>query len=141
MRRFTEFYSTTFLTEAYLCEGPPAPGNQLFHKDLGIPPPLAAGPAVGLKLSYGYHAPERAAEKGIATLPQSVPAGYQLIEVESSRGRAVKWVVRFAYDNVEDLVMVIVPSGFVKTIWKNRRSDRHSTLQRSLYTAPNAFKV
>jgi hypothetical protein len=97
MRRFTEFHTTDFLTEAYLSEGPPLPGNQLFHKDIGIPQPLQVGPPAGMKLFYGFHSEvERAVPKGIdlrSCRPSSLP-NYQLIEVESRQrdGAPQKWV-------------------------------------------------
>jgi hypothetical protein len=49
--------------------------------------------------------------------------------------------IRAPYDNVNDLVIVILASGKVKTVWKNRRSDTHATLNRSLFTAPKMFRA
>lgn len=131
-----------FLTEHayYLFEGPPAPGNQLFHKDLGIPTTVS-GPPVGMRLYYGYHsAQERAPEKGIAVLPDFVPPNYTLVEVETNRGAPVKWVIRVPYNAQDDLVLVVLPTGKVKTVWKNHRQDTHRTLNRSIYTLPGQLQ-
>jgi hypothetical protein len=138
MLRFLQY--VTEETLYYLLEGPPAPGNQLFHKDIGIPPPVSSGPQVGLRLTYRGHPIDRATQKEIGNLPQSVPANYTLIEVESSRGVPVKWVIRVPYDNADDLVIVLLPTGIVKTVWKNHRNDVHRTLNRSIYTMPVQFK-
>jgi hypothetical protein len=142
MLSFTEF----LLSEEtyYLIEGPPLPGNQLFHKDIGIPQPLQVGPPAGMKLFYGFHSEiERAVPKGIdlKKLPPFVPPNYQLIEVEARQrdGAPQKWVIRAPYDNVNDLVIVILASGKVKTVWTNKRADTHRTLNRSIYTRPQDF--
>jgi hypothetical protein len=135
MINFTDF----LLSEEaayYLLEGPPAPGNQLFHKDLGIPPTLAQGPPAGMKLYYRGHPIDRATQKEIRNLPPYVPANYTLIEVESHRGAPVKWVIRTEHfnDPQNDLVIVILPNGSVKTVWLNDKRDTHRTLNRSYYT-------
>jgi len=51
----------------------------------------------------------------------------------------VKLVVRVGYDKFRDLVLVLcgfsfeISSRFVKTVWTNRVSDGHSTLNRNVY--------
>ncbi len=131
-----------FLEEAYGNWNAPkvVTSTQLFHKDIGIPGPLKSGPPVGMKLSYGFHSKLRAQEKGIENFPSNLPA-YQLIEVESQFGKASKWVVRVPYDARRDLVLVILPNGFVKTVWPNWRNDDHKTLKRFLYNTPKEYRV
>lgn len=122
---------TQFITEASV---------QLFHKDIGIPAALL-GPRPGMPLRYGYHANERAAEKGIHTLPAALPDKFTVIETEATNGRSSKWVVRFTFDAVNDIVLVVLPDGFVKTSWLNAKSDLHKTLKRHLYTHPSQYRV
>jgi hypothetical protein len=118
----------------------PSPAVQLFHKDIGIPTSLAK-PLPGMRLRYGYHAAERAQEKGIDKLPTALPTSFIIIETEATNGVTSKWVVRFSYDQVNDIVMPILPDGFVKTAWLNAKVDTHKTLKRFLYTDPRNFRV
>lgn len=52
-----------------------------------------------------------------------------VVEIEVLAGRPVKAVVRMPYDGSCDLVLVIHPDGFVRTLWLNRRTDNHSSLK------------
>jgi len=116
-------------------------GNvQLFHKDIGIPPVLAK-PTPGMPLKYGYHAADRMAEKGIHNAPKALPSAFTIIETESTGGRATKWVVRFPYDKTDDVVMALLPDGFVKTAWLNSNTDLHKTLKRHLYADPRSLRT
>ena len=126
---------------AFITEGPSHPDAQLFHKDLGIPPSLLKSLA-GLPVTYGYHAKQAAADDGLYTLPTRVPQMYSVVEVESVKGRPTKWVIRFPIPNtVDDMVMVVQPDGFVRTVWVNKQNDHHKTLKKWLYTTPDKFKA
>ncbi len=113
---------------------------QLFHKDIGLPIGLAM-PQAGLSLRYGFHAQDRQAEKiPSGALPKTLPNGFTVIEAESVRGKAMKWVVRFPFTADSDLVLVITMDGFVKTLWLNKKSDLHKSLNRSAYLKPNQWR-
>jgi hypothetical protein len=117
------------------------PGAQLFHKDIGIPATLA-GPRPGLRLNYSNHAKRAALDDGLKSVPASLPAQFTVIEVESLRGQPLKWVVRMERENTtRDLVLVVQPDGFVRTVWTNERNDAHKTLKRHLYTPPQQFRA
>ena len=114
---------------------------QLFHKDIGLPAGLAM-PYAGLTLRYGFHAQDRQAEKiHDAALPKTLPNGFTVIEAESVRGKATKWVVRFPFNAVDDLVLVVTADGFVKTLWTNKKSDLHKSLNRSAYLKPQQWRM
>jgi hypothetical protein len=122
-----------------------SPAVQLFHKDVGIPAPLKSGPPVGLRVNYGRHATESAQNDRYGNclhlLPATTPAKFQLIEVEAQGKTILKWVIRFplAEGDKRDLIMVVQPDGFVRTVWINLHDDKHSTLKRHLYTSPNQY--
>ena len=51
-------------------------------------------------------------------------------------GRVAKVVVRAELDDVNDVVLVLIPGPRewrVKTVWLNNRTDSHKTLDRSRY--------
>jgi hypothetical protein len=56
-------------------------------------------------------------------------------------GRVSKFVVRLPYDGTCDIILSLVPWDWenlatVKTVWLNRRDDKHSTLRKELYSKP-----
>lgn len=110
---------------------------QLFHKDIGIPANLT-GPSVGLQLVYSNHAIDQSIRKDI-TLP-SFLSRYTLVEVEIDRKWIQKWVVRVHYSDQDDLVLVVQPDGFVRTVWLNSKTDTHKTLDRSQYARPEYYR-
>lgn len=109
----------------------------LFHKDVFMPPSAQSPVYVG-KLMYSHHAilAAKSDRYGKMTLPESFdPKNAELIESElSDDGTTVlKQVWRQALDEHRDLVLVLLPSGKVKTVWINHRRDTHPTLQVSKY--------
>lgn len=111
----------------------------LFHINAYGLPPLKIGTLNGVVLSY--HAQTRALEKGIkvkmADLATFVPSNWQLIELEVVNGVPIKIVARQPFDEIEDLVIVILrKERLIKTIWFNRRDDTHLTLDKSPYSKP-----
>jgi len=99
----------------------------LYHKDIYWPE-SAARPLGGLPLRYGGHATGRAQKLGVS-LPATLPERFELIEVELDQGEVQKWVTRFPWTTNDDLVMVVKPNGFVKTVWLNHKDDKHCTLR------------
>jgi hypothetical protein len=114
----------------------------LFHRDIGFPADLdiTLYTRRPLALRYSSHARRAAAgdRYGAAILPQvlHVAAG-DLVEAEVLSAPVVtKLVVRTRYSATLDLVLVVLPCGFVKTVWFNKRDDQHGTLDRSKYAHP-----
>jgi len=109
----------------------------LFHKDVFMPPSAKSPVYVG-KLMYSHHAIKEAQSDryGSMTLPETFdPEAAELIESElSDDGTTVlKQVWRQALDENRDLVLVLTPTGRVKTVWINQRRDTHHTLQVNKY--------
>lgn len=109
----------------------------LFHKDVFMTA-LAASPVYEGKLSYTLHAIKESHTDrfGSISLPETFSAAKaELIESEVSDDgtRVLKQVWRQPLDNYNDLVLVITMEGRVKTVWVNRKSDKHSTLHRDKY--------
>lgn len=109
----------------------------LYHFEVYLPEQCKV-PAYEGKLKYSLHARKEAASDryGTIDLPDVFKAANaQLIEVEFDirRNRIIKQVWRQPLDESRDLVLVIQPDGFVRTVWVNLRSDVHRTLNPSRY--------
>lgn len=67
-------------------------------------------------------------------------ADEEIVELQFETEQPVKAGARIAWDDNNDLVVVLMPPRqgrfFVKTMWFNRASDKHRTLDRSKYVKP-----
>lgn len=95
-----------------------ATNPELKHIDLGQ-----------VELNYSWHALKRSSEKNIRLKPSLVVKG-NVVETESINNRTIKLVVRTTYNDTHDLVLVVLPGGFVKTVWLNHKKDTHKTLNK-----------
>jgi len=112
----------------------------LFHKDIGIPSDLAR-PKVDMPLRYSQHAKSEALKEGITTMPFfQLPVAHTVIETEVLQGQVTKWVVRLPLDDEWDVVLVVQPDGFVRTLWLNAHDDTHRTLKVWMYTRPSSLQ-
>jgi len=109
----------------------------LFHSDVFMPArykqPIFEG-----ELKYGSHAKGagKSDRYGSIELPRVFDATKaQLIEVEydESEDKIVKQVWRQPLDEARDVILVINPDGFVRTVWINMRKDKHRTLNAARY--------
>jgi hypothetical protein len=112
-----------------------------YHKDIGIPKPLQGGPKSDMALFPSRHTMQRMAQKGINVIPQTVAdlGKFQLIEVSAIEATPITWVVRTRYGGGKDLVMVILSTGLIKTVYLNGNGDQHGTLDRDRYAHPDEF--
>lgn len=91
-----------------------------------------------LNVRHGRHTLDRAKEKGI-NLPNTVEISEKtVIEIDTSEGE--KYTVRFHHDAKNDIVMVVMGDGFVRTAWLNAKNDRHRTLDKSRYSRLTSTK-
>ena len=109
--------------------------NFLFHSEVFMPAKFNARFETTLK--YGRHAVEAASNDryGKVDLPAKFDSACAtLVEVETdSDSKVLKKVYRVCLDATRDLVMVIQPDGFVRTVWVNLRTDKHRSLDRTRY--------
>ena len=114
----------------------------LYHFQLGFPETLKIKDQYTFNLAYSKHALQaaRTDRYGIMRLPESViiPRNY-IVEVESQDDvEADKIVFRIPYEYEEDLdlcIVVITDTQFVKTVWFNKLTDVHTTLDKSRYSS------
>ena len=72
---------------------------------------------------------------GVIHPPKSISLTEKdIVEIEVENGHVDKVVARIPYDDFSDLIMVFIPEigigeGIVKTVWKNDKNDKHSTLK------------
>jgi len=115
----------------------------LYHKDVGFPDDLdmPRGFRPVLNLKFGPHASEEALSDkyGEIRLPHRVDIRKGDIFEIGVRGKVVsKLAVRFSYDDTKDIVLIINPAdGFVRTVWFNKKSDAHKSLDTSKYAKPD----
>ncbi len=115
--------------------------NGLFHRDVLMPPGLAAQACKRFVLTFSHHAKQacRTDRYGVIIPPVRItPTVEQLIEVEAASGFVTKAVARLPHDSTRDLIVVYIPEGetaHVKTLWFNLNSDKHFTLDKSRYVA------
>lgn len=88
-----------------------------------------------LRLRYSKHACERINEYGIFTPPNFIDSvDCDIFEIEDTDVR--KYALRYPYNAIDDLCMAVDENGFVRTIWLNKRTDKHATLRKNLYNRP-----
>lgn len=107
---------------------------KLYHSDVFVPPQYFNPLNLGLRLHYSAHARSEAAKDrlNLDALPKRLPY-HRVIEVEVDEQGVSKVVVRIHFTHGYDLVLVVLPDGFVKTLWLNATDDQHATLNRSRY--------
>jgi hypothetical protein len=118
-------------------------GVGVYHKNIGFPA-RTLWPLGSFPLRYSAHA--RAEARGDPSgdvehlLPAEVDLGRSEVVEARVQGRRVRlMVVRTRLDEGRDLVLVVVTAGTVwavKTVYCNRRDDRHDTLDKSRYDRP-----
>lgn len=88
-----------------------------------------------LRLKYSRHATDRMNDKGIAFVPKTLDSiDCEVFEIEDTDVR--KFALRTKYNDINDLCMAVDETGFVRTVWLNKRTDRHATLNKNLYDRP-----
>jgi hypothetical protein len=108
--------------------------KKLYHFELGFPEGLRTSFGV-VSLKYTNHAKRAASNDryGKINLPKTIDTnGAKCIEAEVTNGVASKLVYRVGYDEDLDIVMVL-RSNLVITVWFNKKSDKHKTLDASKY--------
>lgn len=109
----------------------------LYHKDIYLP--KIAFRSIDIVLNYTYHAIEAADNDryGQIELPETINFSLmEVVEMEFVDGKLYKAVVRTHHDQKHDLALVVLIDGFrVKTVWLNRKDDKHQTLDHSKYVA------
>ena len=109
----------------------------LFHAEVFMPE-VARRPVYEGPLHYRQHAQDEARKDryGRIALPcEFRAAGARLVEAEvvAETERVVKQVWRQPLDELRDLVLVLNPDGFVRTVWVNLRADTHRSLDKTKY--------
>lgn len=112
---------------------------ELYHAEIGLPQGFRM-PTDRVSLVWTRHADRARVDDRYCEIPRfaTIPlASFTPIEVGVEAGRVAKLVVRGHYTSELDVVFVLIPNGskpwLVKTVWVNKRSDVHRTLDRSKY--------
>lgn len=122
----------------------------LFHADVYLPavlrlsnssvPVRLIDPDLRGRLTLSYHAElaARTDRYGLIEIPEYFDAKHaRLIEIEVDPVLGVtKRVFRQRYNDRFDLVLVILANWKVKTVWLNKRTDVHRTLNAAKYVQP-----
>ena len=113
----------------------------LFHKNVGIPPKyLDFFHGRSYDLITSNHALHAAKDDryGVIIIPTRLTIiREEIIEIEINGCVVNKVVVRHHYNAKLDIVLVIIPrqnkTALIKTVWANRITDNHSTLNKRRY--------
>lgn len=114
---------------------------RVYHKDVYAPAILFRSPGVR-RVTYSRHALQAARDDRYGDISRFLRPmldfdDAEIIEVElEADGQIAKRVIRFNISVKLSLVMAISADGYVKTVWCNQCSDKHSTLDRSKYVQP-----
>lgn len=119
--------------------------SYLFHRDVFAPKEIFKTPGT-LNLRYGPHAKKAAAEDRYGDLTRFCPNRItiqesDIVEVAVENGAVIKRVIRIQAPGSAnlDLVLVVNADGFVRTVWGNKRTDQHRTLNRHKFVQPSAL--
>lgn len=110
----------------------------LFHKDVYMPAEYKLKlNFTNMPITYSKHAiiASQTDKYGHVKLsPEISFKSANVIELETNDlGGVIKLVVRLSYDDRLDIIYVIARGGMVKTVWLNKKSDQHGTLNVNLY--------
>lgn len=115
--------------------------RMLYHKNLGLPKELLykLNHIKEVSLTYSRHAiiasqSDRYATRRIKLRDKLSFKADDVIELETdANGSLLKLVVRVSYNADLDIIYVLSRGGFVKTVWLNKKTDLHETLNESKY--------
>ena len=112
---------------------------ELYHTEIGLPSNVEL-PSGVFNLTYSNHAKRASYDDryGQMSLPDTLDIdNAKLIEIEVENNEVTKGVYRTKYDDDLDLIVVMIPhKSFVKTVWFNKNTDTHNTLQAWKYSRP-----
>jgi hypothetical protein len=113
--------------------------ENLYHSDIMLPAGFVA-PVQKVSLRWTDHAKAECNKDRYAVIPQFKALTlkrFRVIEVGVAAGKVSKIVFRGRLDETNDIVIVLIPNSdrpwTVKTVWANKTSDKHSTLDKSKY--------
>jgi hypothetical protein len=111
----------------------------LYHSEIRLPRGFVA-PTGRVELSWTRHADSERTKDRYAEIPKFKGLSlkrFSVVEVGMVGGTVSKIVFRGRLDDINDVVIVLIPNGnrpwTVKTAWINRKTDAHKTLDRSRY--------
>lgn len=117
--------------------------SSLYHRRIGFPSDVNLKLGI-LELTYSRHALAEAAKDqyGFIRLPKVLNTNeldQKAFEIQiSPEGKLEKIVYRLPYSRENDLILVLsVDRSHVITVWLNRKTDMHRTLNRARYQLPN----
>jgi len=112
--------------------------KKLYHFELGFPKGLKTKFGI-IPITYTQHA-QKAAEDdryGKMVLPSTInTTTARCIEAEVNGNVVSKLVYRAKYNHELDMILVLSRDCSVRTVWFNKRGDKHKTLDASKYTVP-----
>lgn len=112
----------------------------IYHKEVHIPEKIKNLNAVTLTLEHTHHARQAAQSDryGEIPLPDTLKfRGKHICEAQVEGGKLIKLVVRKSFNNELDMSYVLLiqnsKHATLKTVWLNRKSDQHRTLNTATY--------
>lgn len=114
----------------------------LYHREKGFPNnvnmPRGFSPII--RLTYSKHAQQESMldAYGDIKLPHVIDVRKgDLFEIGVVGNTVTKMAIRIPYNDTLDISLVINPAdGFVRTVWANKKTDSHKSLNLSKYADP-----
>jgi hypothetical protein len=112
---------------------------KLYHRDVFFKPSFHICAVKGIPLTFSKHAVDRVTDKSIDSrlVPRVISDTSRTVvietETEDNGVTIVKQLIRHPYDAQNDLVIAVKRDGFVKTMWLNKKTDTHRTLDKTKY--------
>ncbi len=110
----------------------------LYHSEVYFPEKLKAAIPQSVTLAYSGHALRACLNDryGYINGPRWIDTTKgHVFEAEVINGKLVKFCIRMSYDALHDISIVVAHDTqyVVKTLWLNRKTDKHRTLDKNKY--------
>lgn len=111
--------------------------TKLYHRDVYLPERIRNLTPRRIPVFASAHARRAALDDryGVIQLPEDITfSGANVIEIEMQGSTVTKWVLRLPLDKFDDAIYVVTHEGCIKTVWRNRKTDQHATLNVHIYS-------
>ena len=99
-----------------------------------------------MQLQFSNHAIDKEFIRQIPTSSITIDKlkNGECFEVLMENNKVIKFVIRYGFDDIYDLSSVWIPNSdclFCKTIWLNKKTDKHKTLDKKNYVTYKSNEI
>lgn len=124
--------------------------NGLYHREVywtdDIQKQIDVALNSGLQFQFSNHAIDKEFIRQIPTSSITIDKlkNGECFEVLMENNKVIKFVIRYGFDDIYDLSSVWIPNSdclFCKTIWLNKKTDKHKTLDKKNYVTYKSNEI